>query len=363
MSSTPKLTKRQKKGIAFRDRKQGKGKGKLNDANDNDDLENENDVPLIEDQVHFDGTQGSQGGQGSTEDLGAKGKRREKREKGEEGVVVAAKKRKREVGEEPQEPDGEPDKQKSKRRKGSAGVVVVAMGQAVEGEGDGKGKEGGRGEEKSKQRFILFLGMISNNVLLTFRGFPYTVPGNLKYTTTLETIQAHFSACDPPPTVRLLTPKPSTTKPSTKPVIKSKGCAFLEFKHRNALQQGLKLHHSQLDGRQINVELTAGGGGKGEARLNKLKERNKELYEQRRIREDKKKSSDDSLPTERPEGAQRISKTSGVEQVPTKKRTWTVGDVEETETHRGGQKHTRGSKKRKLRAKDWGTGVNAIPVG
>jgi nucleolar protein 6 len=64
-------------------------------------------------------------------------------------------------------------------------------------------------------------------------------------------------------------------------VIKSKGCAFLEFKHRNALQQGLKLHHSSLDGRQINVELTAGGGGKGEARLSKLKERNKELESQR----------------------------------------------------------------------------------
>ena len=63
--------------------------------------------------------------------------------------------------------------------------------------------------------------------------------------------------------------------------MKSKGCAFLEFKHRGALQQGLKLHHSQLDGRQINVELTAGGGGKGTTRMKKLKERNKELEGQR----------------------------------------------------------------------------------
>lgn len=55
----------------------------------------------------------------------------------------------------------------------------------------------------------------------------------------------------------------------------------MEFKHRGALQQGLKLHHSQLDGRQINVELTAGGGGKGLARMKKLKERNKELDVQR----------------------------------------------------------------------------------
>lgn len=51
--------------------------------------------------------------------------------------------------------------------------------------------------------------------------------------------------------------------------------------HRGALQQGLKLHHSQLDGRQINVELTAGGGGKGMTRMKKLKERNKELEGQR----------------------------------------------------------------------------------
>lgn len=62
---------------------------------------------------------------------------------------------------------------------------------------------------------------------------------------------------------------------------KSKGCAFLEFKHQSALQQGLKLHHSSLDGRQINVELTAGGGGKSEVRLSKLKERNKGLEDQR----------------------------------------------------------------------------------
>lgn len=84
----------------------------------------------------------------------------------------------------------------------------------------------------------------------------------------------------PPPTVRLLTPKQST-KSSTKIVTKSKGCAFLEFKHRGALQQALKLHHSELDGRQINVELTAGGGGKSSTRVEKLKERNKELESQR----------------------------------------------------------------------------------
>lgn len=85
---------------------------------------------------------------------------------------------------------------------------------------------------------------------------------------------------DPPPTVRLLTSKSAKSPTKTK----SKGCAFLEFSHRNALQQGLKLHHSQLDERKINVELTAGGGGKSEARLTKLKERNKGLTAQRVVR-------------------------------------------------------------------------------
>lgn len=75
-----------------------------------------------------------------------------------------------------------------------------------------------------------------------------------------------------------MTPKPT---PNGRPVAKSKGCAFLEFSAKTGLQQALKLHQSQLDGRLINVELTAGGGGKSESRISKLKERNKELHEQR----------------------------------------------------------------------------------
>ena len=75
------------------------------------------------------------------------------------------------------------------------------------------------------------------------------------------------TAIDPPPTIRLLTPKagPNGRQPN-----KSKGCAFLEFAAKSALQQALKLHQSELDGRMINVELTAGGGGKSEGRIEKL---------------------------------------------------------------------------------------------
>lgn len=120
--------------------------------------------------------------------------------------------------------------------------------------------------------------------------------GNLKYTTTKEAVAQHFSECgtcplrtkyslaplksciDPPPSVRLMTPKPSAT---LKPTVKSKGFAFVEFSHHSALQQGLKLHQSELEGRKINVELTAGGGGNSEVRLEKVKQRNKELHDQR----------------------------------------------------------------------------------
>jgi nucleolar protein 6 len=83
---------------------------------------------------------------------------------------------------------------------------------------------------------------------------------------------------DPPPQIRLLTPKP---KSPASTAAKSKGCAFLEFSHRNSLQQGLKLHGSTLDGRRINVELTAGGGGKSEKRVQKVQARNKHLGDER----------------------------------------------------------------------------------
>ena len=59
---------------------------------------------------------------------------------------------------------------------------------------------------------------------------------------------------------------------------------------------------------------------------------------------------------------QRFSTTSGEGEAPSGRRTWTVGDVEEETTHRGGKNaKKRGAKKSKPR--DWGTGMNAIPVG
>ncbi|KAI0285449.1 hypothetical protein BGY98DRAFT_909791, partial [Russula aff. rugulosa BPL654] len=185
--------------------------------------------------------------------------------------------------------------------------------------------------------------------------------GNLKYTTTREAIQNHFVLCDPPPTVRLLTPKVTRAGGTTAAAkSKSKGCAFLEFSTRHALQAALRLHQSELDGRRINVELTAGGGGKSDARIAKVKARNKNLGAQRTRRIKEATAQGKDATQHEHIQPQRFSTTSGEGEVPHTKRTWTVGDGDQ-----GGERHgrTKAGKKRGTRTKNWGTGVNALPIG
>ncbi|KAJ7596587.1 hypothetical protein C8J56DRAFT_1105695 [Mycena floridula] len=312
MISSQKLTKKQKKGLAFRARKTKGKDGQVArwTTSTSADLE-DNDVPVMEVQDIAD----EEDNTAQVEILDKKNSKAQGKGKGkakatavEAGPAVAA----------------ATSEKKSKKRKREEEE------EGVEAKPEKKAK-------KAKQRYILFLG-------------------NLKYTTTVAAITAHFSKCDPPPSVRLLTPKVTSSKPNNK----SKGCAFLEFSHPNALQQGLKLHQSQLDGRMVNVELTAGGGGKGQARTVKITQRNKGLFGQRTERSQKEAEKEGlgAVPTsQRP---QRFSATSGVEQPPLSRRTWTVGEVEDGETHRGGQKHKQRGKR--PTAKSWGTGMNAIPL-
>ncbi|CAK5280308.1 unnamed protein product [Mycena citricolor] len=340
MSEPKKLTKRQKKGLAFRSRKSNPADGA--DPDSALGLE-DNEVPVLEVQDLIDEEAVPAVGAGETrrgsnvkgkasagKEKG-KGKGKEK-EKANESVPPTSKKRKRdsdagelgaEVDENEPAKSGEPKKKKAKKPAGATAGDDVPE------------------NSKTKQRFILFVEDL----------------GNLKYTTTAEAIKAHFAICDPPPTVRLRTPKPSA---SGRPIVKSKGCAFVEFSHRNALQQGLKLHQSELEGRKINVELTVGGGGKSDSRLGKLKERNKGLFEQRKDRVEKLAKQDPTL-SAIPDLPQRFSATSGLEQVHSKRKTWTVGDEDDDgPTHRGGKKHVKIRGKPK---KPWATGTNAIPVG
>ncbi|KAK0466414.1 uncharacterized protein EV420DRAFT_1626832 [Desarmillaria tabescens] len=273
MSTPQKLTKKQKKAIAFRERKSGKNVHGHAHSMEVD------SIPVVEIQDDVDGS----------------------------GDQVEGE----EVGEE---------KSKKASNKGKAKAKI----------------DDGEGEARDKKK--------------------RKAGSNLKYTTSLDTIKAHFAACGLPTTECSFTYTKTTPGKTT---TKSKGCAFLEFTHRNALQQALKLHQSQLDGRLINVELTAGGGGKGETRIQKVKDRNRELHGQRKEKLEKQ-AKDGALisTTARP---QRYSATSGVDQAPSKMRTWTIGDTVESETHRGGVKHDKSRKPRGGKA--WGTGVNAIPVG
>ncbi|ORX40126.1 hypothetical protein BD324DRAFT_679179 [Kockovaella imperatae] len=159
--------------------------------------------------------------------------------------------------------------------------VVKGKGKALPTETDGPIKEkvsaGGKGKKKAKtawdededgeqvktkkdikQRFILFIG-------------------NLDFKTSKETIQDHFTeAVGHKPAVRLL-----TTKSTPKSPAQSRGIAFLELATSAELQACLKLHHSMLANRRINVELTAGGGGKSKGRKDKIKERNERVGGQR----------------------------------------------------------------------------------
>ncbi|KAF4605009.1 hypothetical protein EYR40_003792 [Pleurotus pulmonarius] len=333
MTTTPKLTKKQKKSLAFRERsKHGKSK-------DGIDSEMVNDIPIQENQDEAAIQLG---------EVEAAGVRRkdESTVRPREGV------RKAKAAKVDHTVKGEVEAKSPKKRKRSteeSEESAVAMeGQvsrkrakksAREAEGGSEAAETEKTDKSSiKQRFILFVG-------------------NLKYTTSLEAIQKHFAACDPPPSVRLLTPKPSKNSTVSH---KSKGCAFLEFSQKSGLQQALKLHQSDLDGRRINVELTAGGGGKSEQRLTKLRTRNKELSQQRQKHGEKGSKGSGNVETTVHLNPQRYSSTSGTEQKPMTKHTWTVGDIVEDEVHRGGAKH---SKQRKTKSKSMGTGVNAIPVG
>lgn len=156
-----------------------------------------------------------------------------------------------------------------------------------------RGKGNSEGEKPGKNRFIVFIG-------------------NLPYKTTDSSLDKHFAKLKPF-TLR------HRTDPETK---KSKGFAFLEFENYDRMKTCLKLyHHSLFDpeaidrgeapvepgaqkeslpaqdaafkgrhqkmketARKINVELTAGGGGKTEERKEKIKVKNAKLDEERKRR-------------------------------------------------------------------------------
>ncbi|KAK4117440.1 hypothetical protein N656DRAFT_773565 [Canariomyces notabilis] len=112
--------------------------------------------------------------------------------------------------------------------------------------------------------------------------------GNLPFTASRAAVERHFSSLSPI-SVRLLTQRDDPSK--------SRGIAFVEFGRYDHMKTCLaKFHHTEFDDgisppRRINVELTAGGGGKTAARRDKIKEKNAKLNEERaqRIKKEKEK--------------------------------------------------------------------------
>ncbi|KAF7562521.1 hypothetical protein G7046_g1597 [Stylonectria norvegica] len=111
--------------------------------------------------------------------------------------------------------------------------------------------------------------------------------GNLPFSATVATITEHFASLSPV-SVRCLRNKDDPNP--------CRGIAFVEFgkvwHQRTCLD---KFHHSMFDdgqspARKINVELTAGGGGKSKVRQEKIKEKNIKLDENRTKRIEKEKT-------------------------------------------------------------------------
>ncbi|TFB03652.1 hypothetical protein CCMA1212_004814 [Trichoderma ghanense] len=112
--------------------------------------------------------------------------------------------------------------------------------------------------------------------------------GNLPYSATATSITAHFASLKPV-AVRCLTKKEDPKA--------CRGIAFVEFATATHQRTCLdKFHHTMFDDgisppRKINIELTAGGGGKGQGRKDKIMEKNKKLDENRAKRIEKEKTA------------------------------------------------------------------------
>ncbi|WVQ73169.1 hypothetical protein IAR50_002733 [Cryptococcus sp. DSM 104548] len=306
------LTKKQQKALAFRSKQKAKKSG----------AEVPEDLP---EQDLDDNDESEQ------PEVAAKSDEKEK----------SAGKRKRD-DEEGNEPSaGDEDTASKSEEKGKGKETKKRKTAWDEEEGEKKNK----GRKDAKQRFILFVG-------------------NLTFKTTREEIQKHFEpAVGHLPSVRLLTTKATPTQPS-----KSRGIAFLEVPSSTAMQACLKLHHTTINARTINVELTAGGGGAGEERKKKLNERNQRVGTQREKKAEKERElngGEDPAPVEQPmlDG----KKTRGGRRVKAKTGAQNPGDASSRPQSSGGYGGAQGRPQQNGRGpyqkKKWEpTGSNFITV-
>ncbi|CAE6504255.1 unnamed protein product [Rhizoctonia solani] len=324
MTPELKLTKKQRKGIAFRERK-GKGPGHSKST-----VEEPADVPEPEVQEIQEKISDEQAPKQCDVPNRNLGDKKRKRVPEDDGQVLGVN------GDPANGSNGVTPKNKSKKRKTVKNADDSSVNDAP-------------GDDTKLKRFILFVG-------------------NLPYTISKEQILEHFGQCSPAPTIRLLTPKSRSGKPQTAvQAAKSKGCAFLEFTSHSAMQIAIRKHHSELAGRRINVELTAGGGGNSNQRKEKLRTRNQTLNEQRK-RGAERRSSKDSGPDDPGQSQSKLptrhSTTSGEAQLTDRPKTWSIPTAEDESAN---SRKTRGKRKGASavqRKPTWApSGANAIKVG
>jgi RNA recognition motif-containing protein len=97
--------------------------------------------------------------------------------------------------------------------------------------------------------------------------------GNIPFHVTKDMIEQRFKRCGNLVEVRMLTKKKDDS---------FKGCCFIEFADAASHHLALKMHNSTFEGRPINVEMTVGGGGSGEARKTRIEVKNKKQRTERR---------------------------------------------------------------------------------
>jgi nucleolar protein 6 len=207
----PRLTKKQKKATAFRDRShKGKGKAILvpvhsrrrpstgdNLIGDDDDDEDAlNAVPAMESQALAEMAGCTEGDENTKTAVGVRTTKENERGKKRD----SKNKRRRDDGD---ARSSAPAAKKAKLVHGSQAAPIVTRKKDdtadVEDDDGGSEHESEKTTNKgSKQRYILFIGTSalrhSSTPIQEPKRFPL-VKGNLKYTTTREAIQNHFSMC------------------------------------------------------------------------------------------------------------------------------------------------------------------------
>jgi len=84
-----------------------------------------------------------------------------------------------------------------------------------------------------------------------------------------------------------------------------KGTCFLDLADSHSYEVCLRLHHTKLQDRKINVEPTVGGGGNSETRRKKLKAKTHQITKQRqkRVAKAEKQQTKQKTPRQGKEGA------------------------------------------------------------